>query len=53
MLEEAECDVTIIGRKLLCVSLTEVFKDIIPSYRIRELSTQERQQSVSLLFRTP
>lgn len=47
MLEKADCDVTIVGRKLLCVSLTEVFKDIIPSYRVRELTSQEKQQSVT------
>ena len=45
--DECERDVSVTCHKLLMVSVTEVFKDILPSYRIRERTETERQQSVS------
>ncbi|XP_077992569.1 nucleolar complex protein 3 homolog isoform X2 [Glandiceps talaboti] len=47
MLDEKDPDVFITVRKLVMVSLMEIFKDIAPSYRIRELSDTERSQQVS------
>ena len=52
MLRETDPDVSITVKKLALVTLTEVFKDIIPGYRIRELSDTEKLQSVSTIIFT-
>ena len=46
MLFEKDPDVFVTVRKLVMVSLMEVFKDIIPGYRIRLPSEQEQKQRV-------
>ena len=46
MLNEKDPDVLVTVRKLVMVSLMEVFKDIIPGYRIRLPSEQEQKQKV-------
>ena len=37
-------------RKFIVVSLCEVFKDIVPSYKIRTWTEKENQQKVNKLF---
>jgi nucleolar complex protein 3 len=37
-------------KKLIVVSLCEIFKDIMPSYKIRAWSDKENQQSVNINF---
>ncbi|XP_022110470.1 nucleolar complex protein 3 homolog isoform X2 [Acanthaster planci] len=46
MLEEKERDVIVTVQKLVMVSLVEVFKDIVPGYRIREWG--EKAKAVEL-----
>ena len=46
MLHESDPDVFITVRKLAMLSLMEIFKDIIPGYRIRMLTQSEKQQKV-------
>ncbi|XP_078146909.1 nucleolar complex protein 3 homolog isoform X2 [Centroberyx gerrardi] len=46
MLMEAEPSVAVTVRKLVMVSLMEIFKDIIPSYKIRPLTPAERSAKV-------
>lgn len=46
MLMEAEPSVAVSVRKLVMVSLMEVFKDIAPSYRIRPLTDIEKNTKV-------
>ena len=46
MLDEQDADICVTTKKLVSLSLLEVFKDIIPSYRIREATEKEKQQSV-------
>lgn len=41
---------SLILRKLIVVSLAEIFKDIIPAYKIRQYSEKETEQSVSVLY---
>ena len=48
LLETADPDVSITTKKILLVSLTEVFKDIIPGYKIRVTTTEEKEQSVNI-----
>lgn len=52
MLMEQDPNVAVIVRKLVMVSLMEVFKDIAPSYKIRPLTEAEKatkvKQNVSL-----
>ncbi|XP_070539913.1 nucleolar complex protein 3 homolog [Ptychodera flava] len=47
MLDEKDPDVLISVRKLVMVSLLEIFKDITPGYIIRELSDQEKSKQLS------
>lgn len=47
MLEEEDPVVSYSVRKLAAVSLLEVFKDILPDYRIRNLSNEEKEVKVS------
>ena len=47
MLNEDDPDIFITVKKIVIVSLTEIFKDIIPAYRIRELTAKEKGQAVS------
>ncbi|XP_006825730.1 nucleolar complex protein 3 homolog [Saccoglossus kowalevskii] len=47
LLDESDPDVVVTVRKLVMVSLVEVFQDIVPSYRIRELSETEQNKQVS------
>ena len=49
MLDEEDVDICITVRKLVSISLKEVFKDIIPDYRIRVATEKEKTQSVSSL----
>ncbi|XP_069133349.1 nucleolar complex protein 3 homolog isoform X2 [Argopecten irradians] len=44
MLEEEDPDVFLTVRKLAIVSLMEVFKDIIPGYRLRVATQEEKSQ---------
>ena len=46
MLGDVDGTVPVEVRKLSLLSMLEVFKDIIPSYRIRILSQSEKKQSV-------
>ncbi|XP_069581246.1 nucleolar complex protein 3 homolog [Brachyistius frenatus] len=46
MLMETDPSVAVTVRKLVMVSLTEVFKDIAPSYRIRPLTAEEKAAKV-------
>lgn len=56
MMMEADPSVAVSVRKMVMVSLMEVFKDIAPTYRIRPLTSAEkntkvtRAQSVCLVF---
>ncbi|XP_061731806.1 nucleolar complex protein 3 homolog isoform X3 [Nerophis ophidion] len=47
MLMEAESCVAVTVRKLVMVSLVEIFKDITPSYKIRPLTSAEKATKVS------
>lgn len=51
MLDEWHVKANSVKRKLLMVSLLEVFKDILPAYRIRQRTEQEKQVKVSLLIK--
>ncbi|XP_065602227.1 nucleolar complex protein 3 homolog [Cyrtonyx montezumae] len=46
MLMEQDPNVAVIVRKLVMVSLMEVFKDIVPSYKIRPLTETEKATKV-------
>ncbi|KAL4640065.1 hypothetical protein GN956_G12127 [Arapaima gigas] len=46
MLMETDSVVAVTVRKLVMMSLTEVFKDIVPSYRIRPLTEEEKTNKV-------
>ncbi|XP_046554232.1 nucleolar complex protein 3 homolog [Haliotis rubra] len=46
MLNEKEPDLYITVRKLVMVSLMEVFKDIVPGYKIRLLTDKEKAQQL-------
>ncbi|XP_063076866.1 nucleolar complex protein 3 homolog isoform X2 [Engraulis encrasicolus] len=46
MLMETDPSVAVTVRKLVMVSLMEVFKDIVPSYRIRPLTQEEKAAKV-------
>ena len=48
MLDNQDPDVFLTVKKIAIVSLTEVFKDIIPGYRIRVATEKEKTQAVSL-----
>lgn len=48
MLMEADPSVAVTVRKLVMVSLMEVFKDIAPTYRIRPLTSVEKTAKVRL-----
>ena len=48
MLLTRDPDVCVTIKKIGMVSLMEIFKDIIPSYRIREVSEQEKKQQVRI-----
>jgi hypothetical protein len=37
-------------KKLIIVSLTEIFKDILPGYKIRVWSEKEKEQQVSAII---
>ncbi|EDV19705.1 uncharacterized protein TRIADDRAFT_61763 [Trichoplax adhaerens] len=47
MCKEDDTDITVTIRKLAMVSTTEVFKDIVPSYRIRVSSEKEQITRIS------
>ena len=40
---------SLILRKLIVVSLSEIYKDILPSYKIRPLTEKEKEQNVKFL----
>ena len=46
MLHEKDPDVLVTVRKLVMVSLMEVFKDIVPGYNLRLPTEQEQKQRV-------
>lgn len=46
MLMEQDPNVAVIVRKLVMVSLMEIFKDIAPSYKIRPLTEAEKATKV-------
>ena len=46
MLHEKDPDVLVTVRKLVMVSLMEVFKDIVPGYHLRQPTEQEQKQKV-------
>lgn len=48
MLMEQDPDVAVTIRKLVIVSLMELFKDITPSYKIRPLTEAEKSTKVML-----
>jgi len=45
---EVKCSALL--KKLIVVSLCEIYKDILPSYKIRPWTDKEKEQSVSLDF---
>ncbi|CAE1280737.1 NOC3 [Acanthosepion pharaonis] len=47
ILEDDDAELKVIVRKLGMVTLMEVFRDIIPSYKIRKLTDKELQQKTS------
>ena len=47
MLTLADVKASVILRKLIVVSLAEIFKDILPGYKIRPWTEKESQQNVS------
>ena len=53
MLHEKDPDVLVTVRKLVMVSLMEVFKDIVPGYHLRQPTEQEQKQKVSRLVGKP
>ena len=52
ILEEDDPAIQITAKKLGMTSMLEVYKNIIPQYRIRELTDAEKQQAVSYHFFT-
>ena len=46
LLVSDDCESVIILKKMVMISLTEVFKDIIPDYRIHLQTDKERKQQV-------
>ena len=48
LLGEKDPDVCLTVRKLVMVSLCEIFRDIVPGYRLRLPTAQEKEQRVSL-----
>ena len=49
MLHEKDPDVLVTVRKLVMVSLMEVFKDIVPGYHLRQPTEREQKQKVKKL----
>ena len=47
MLVETDSYVAVTVRKLVMVSLMEIFKDIVPAYRIRPLTEEEKDAKVN------
>lgn len=47
MLMESDPSVAVTVRKLVMVSLMEIFKDVAPTYRIRPLTPTERAAKVT------
>lgn len=50
MLMESDPCVAVTVRKLVMVSLMEIFKDITPTYRIRPLTPTEKADKVTSVF---
>lgn len=48
MLTEQDPDVAVTVRKLVIISLLELFKDITPSYKIRPLTEAEKSTKVMI-----
>ena len=53
MMDSDNAQIVVTVRKLVMLSLLEVFKDIVPGYRIRVASTSEKDQSVKKKFACP
>ena len=47
MLNDADIRNSFLLKKLIVVSLCQVFKDITPSYKVRIMSEKEKEQKVS------
>ena len=47
MLSERDVKYSYILKKLIIVSICEIFKDIVPSYKIRTWTEKENQQKVN------
>ena len=47
MLYEKDSDVLVTVRKLVMISLMELFKDIVPGYHIRLPTEKEQKQKVN------
>ena len=47
MLGEKDADVCLTVRKLVMVSMCEIFCDVLPGYRLRLPTAQEKEQRVS------
>ena len=47
MLMETDSLVAVTVRKLVMVSLMEIFKDIVPAFRIRPLTEEEKNAKVT------
>jgi len=52
MLSYADVKCSFILKKLIVVSLCEIYKDILPSYKIRPWTEKEKEQNVSHFFPT-
>ena len=50
---EADPSVAVSVRKLVMVSLMEIFKDIAPTYRIRPLTAAEKTAKVPVILTCP
>lgn len=49
MLNQPEIRDSLILRKLIIVSMCEIFKDIVPSYKIRGWTEKEKEQNVNII----
>jgi hypothetical protein len=52
MLNQPDIRDSLILRKLIIVSMCEIFKDIVPSYKIRGWTEKEKDQNVNNIFYT-
>ena len=50
MLNMPDIRTSIVLKKLIIVSMCEIFKDIVPSYKIRPWTEKENEQNVMIFF---